>query len=585
MTEIEEVPVVIVGGGPVGLTASLLLSRLGVRHVLLESRPKTSPYPRAIGLSQRTMETFRMLGLEDTIATHAAPRHAYERTAWYTSLGGPTDLHSRQLATRYGWGGGPYAAEYAAASPSFYRMMAQVRLDPLLRTLAEEQAPGAVRFDFEVVGLAEDDSGVTVKYRGPDGESELRASYVLGADGGRTVANELGISYTGPTQLVNMVNVHFKANLADVTDREVMMSFFVNPDFGGSAGTGFIYHLGPWTEAGESEEWIFLFATLPDDPARFDEDAALTRLRRTLGVELLDLEVLTISHWQVQSVVADNYASGRTFLVGDAAHRVPPSGGLGLNTGIADVRNLCWKVALALAVPGSEPVLVSYEAERRPVAQTVAAISLAGFLDVVGLVDGALGIDPDQAPEIGWNNIRELSEPGGEGDKRRAALGEALESLDSKFHSYGAEVGYFYTTGAIQPASDAGDFDPQVYRASAAPGHHLPHFWLDSARDSSTVDLVQPEKFVCIVDAAETYWRATVAALPEQLRALIVVARVSGDSASPDHEVSWAVAREVGPDGAILVRPDGIVAWRWDDAADDSGNAIAAALTQLLGIG
>jgi len=582
----EQTDVIIVGGGPVGLTASLLLSQLGTAHIVYERHRGTSVYPRAVSLNQRTMEVYRGLGLHDELTAHAAPLFCHELTAWYTSLAGPTPLHGRLLGSRNGWGGGGYKAEYAAASPCTYRQLAQIRLEPLLRAHAETAPHARVHFAAEVVEIDQDGAGVKAVVEQDGVRRTVAGKYLIAADGGRTVAKQLNIGVSGPANLVDMVSVHFTADLSAWRDPRVMISWFINPDLGGSVGTGFLYPIGPWDDSGHSREWNFVFAMGADDPQRFDEDAARDRLLRTLGIEGLPVTVHSVSHWYIQSVVADRFRAGRCFLAGDAAHRVPPWGALGMNTGIGDVRNLCWKLAMALADPALEGLLDSYEPERRPVAQAVAANSLASFHSAVGVIDAALGLTVAQSPQDGWRNIEMLWLDGPDGDARRAAMDKAVRSLDLEFHAHGADCGFCYTRGAIQhmpPGAVTPDGDLITYRATTAPGHHVPHFWTGDAhaRELATVDLIRPGRFLLVVDEAAEHWRQSVSSLAGPLAGAIDVEQLTGAATSPDHPVTWGQLREVGGTGAILVRPDGIVAWRWMELPGDVNAELGHALDCL----
>lgn len=585
------VPVVIVGGGPVGLTASILLSRLGVDHVLLERHPSTSVHPKAVGLNQRTIEIFRHMGLQDVIAEHGAPPRTVARTAWYTSFGGPTPLHGRRIAIRDAWGGGEYEQEYAAASPCGYTMLPQIRLEPLLRMAALDHPRRAdLRFGATVTDI-DDPGGDTVRvgFRTADGTvGSVEAQYVIAADGGRTVGALVGIGDTGPTDLLDMVSAHFTADLSrHLPDEGCLIHWFVNPDHAGSIGSGYLYHLGPWDDQGRSKEWVFACAFLPTDPARFDESDMRSRIGRSLGIADLELDVHSISHWYIRSVVADRFRAGRVFLAGDAAHRIPPWGALGLNTGVQDVHNLTWKIATALADPTLASLLDSYEAERRPMALTVAANSLANFQSHGNVVDVALGLDPAQGPDHGWQALATLFADDPSGDAARARVERAMRVMDKEFHAHGAELGYYYSAGAVlrepeQPGGCVPD-DLEHYRPSAAPGHHLPHAWLDTHDGRmSTLDLVAPGRWMLLLDDAGA-WREALAGCTSPLAADVDIVELGTAPERYGRSADWARLREVGPSGALLVRPDSVVAWRSHDRPADPRAALDAALTQLAG--
>lgn len=574
----ETFPVVVVGGGPVGLTTSLLLSRYGVRHVLLERHQGTSIHPKAIGLNQRTNEIWRSLGLEEQILAAAAPPRTVGRTGWYTSLAGPTPLHGREIAIRDAWGGGRYAEEYAAASPASYTMLPQIRLEPVLRAAAEERAEADIRFGHTVIAIEQDDDGVTVTVEGPEGRFDVRAAYLVGADGGRTISDALGIGVTGPTNLVDMVSAHFSADLTQhLPNQECLIYWFINPDHGYSIGSGYLYHLGPWDEKGRSQEWVFACGFLADDPERFDEGAMRARLCDALGLPDLELELHSTSHWYIQSVVADRFREGRCFLVGDAAHRIPPWGALGLNTGAQDAHNLAWKLAAVLADERLAPLLDSYEAERRPIATTVAANSLHNFSSHGGVIDAALGIEPTLPAADGWARLEQLWSGTPEGAALQSSLADAVSYMDIEFHAHGVENGFAYVEGALAPDPDASPLpaDALVYRPTTRPGHHLPHVWLDLPDGrASTLDLVAPGRFALLVGTVGEQWRAALSALGgHPVTGLVDLVEVDSEA--------WAQVREVAADGAVLVRPDTVVAWRCESLPADSRAALAAAFTAI----
>jgi len=567
-------PVIIVGGGPVGLTTSLLLSDLGIPNVLFERHPGTSIHPKAVGLNQRTVEIYRRLGLEEQIRAAAAPPETVGRTGWYTSFAGPTDLHGREIAIRDAWGGGSYVEEYAAASPAAYTILPQIRLEPILREAADARAEATIRFGTPVTAIAQDDHSVTVTVG--DGE-RVRGSYLVGADGGKTVADELGIPMSGPTNLVDMVTAHFTADLSGlIPNSECLIYWFVNPDLGGSIGSGYLYHIGPW-EGGRSKEWVFACGFGPDDPDRFDENGMRARLMRSFGVESLELDLHSLSHWYIQAVVADRYRAGRCFLVGDAAHRIPPWGALGLNTGAQDADNLAWKLAAALRDPRLAPLLDSYETERRPIAEAVAASSLHNFSNHGDLIDTAIGLDE------GWPALADLWSGSPSGLARQAKLDEAVAYMDLEFHAHGAENGFAYAAGALAADSDARSLpkDTVTYHPTTRPGHHLPHVWLADAQGRvSTLDLAASGRFALLISTGAEHWRSAATSSAHPVATMVDVVEVGASLRDPDG--LWAACREVGADGAVLVRPDGIVAWRSHDLPADAAKALAAAFDEIL---
>ena len=243
----EYTPVLIVGGGPGGLTASLLLSRLGIRSILVERREGTSELPKAHILNQRTMEIFDVCGVADAVYEQGSPIEFMRRVAWYTSLTGPTELHGREIAQRPSWGGGPDAPAYALASPYRLTNLPQMRLEPILRCHAEAKDTAHLRFGHELVALVQDEESATATiFDGrADRHYEVRAEFVIGADGGRTVGDAIGAVLEGRRDLVKMVSSHVTADLGELNrDPAVCIFWFINPDHHGSIGSGVLVKMG-----------------------------------------------------------------------------------------------------------------------------------------------------------------------------------------------------------------------------------------------------------------------------------------------------------------------------------------------------
>lgn len=237
--------VAIIGGGPVGLVCSILLSLQGIGHVVFERQPDTSIHPKAVGLNQRTIEIFRKIGVEDEVLRQAAPQSMSERTAWYTSFG-PS---GREICARYAWGGGPYKEAFEKASPCRYALLPQIRLEPILKQRALQLNPDGIFYGHEVDGVEEKELDVVVHFHDRSKvETSTRqsvvATYALGTDGGRALADQLGIRMNGESDLVDMVTAHIRSPISKHRpDPSIFLHWFVSPELGGSIKTGYLYHI------------------------------------------------------------------------------------------------------------------------------------------------------------------------------------------------------------------------------------------------------------------------------------------------------------------------------------------------------
>lgn len=489
-----EVEVLIVGGGPVGLTARALLERWGVRVLLVERHREPSPFPRARLVNVRSMEIFRGLGLAAEISARAfAPE--YGRIRFRDTLRG------RDFATAAMTGIDAPVPE----SPVTGVVTSQDRLEPVL--LAGARSPAC--FGVELAGLTEEADGVVAALIGasPDGErTRLRARHVLAADGANsTVRRLLGIGVTGPGGMGGFTTVVFDADLRRwCADQPAGVYFTAHGLFAP------LYPEGGWA-------W---FVPTPADGPRADWPALLDR---ALGGGV-PADVVRIQHWETDAFVAERFRHGRILLAGDAAHAMPIVGGLGMNTGIADVHNLCWKLAGVLRGWAGPGLLETYEEERRPVAcrtlhQAVADTEL--MLDVQNRRRAQL--QPDRAApehvELPWS--------------------------ERYFAQLGLVLGVTYRSGAVLagegPAPEPLGAD---YVPSAEPGRRMPHLWL--ARDRSTLDTFGEWFTVLTPDPAAWARQAT----PWPVRV---------ESLPAEHAAFCGITAR----GALLVRPDGHVAARW----------------------
>ena len=577
-----EVEVLIIGGGGAGLTASMLLAQQGVDALLLSALPTTSILPKAHVLNQRAMEVLDDCGVADGIYAVGTPPEQLSHTAFYAGFRG-----GRVLSKQECWGGGGTDPDWVAASPKLTTNLPQIRLEPLLKARAEALSPGRVCFHHEVTALQQTDDCVLVEVLDhASGEAyEVTASWALACDGGRTVNPILGIELEGLTDLARTATLYVSADFSSfAADPDVLLRWVLCPEVGRMV---VMAPMGPTRWGAESEEWVIHINYDMDDDRAFDDDAVIADMRAALGIGDHPVDVHLISRWTIGGVLADRFREGRVLIAGDAAHRHPPTGGLGLTSAIADVQNACWKLAHVVRGTAGEDLLDTYEAERRPVYARNVQRSLDNAVGYIGIAEATGFIDTATTPAVRWERIeRFFGDDPADRDFHRAAI-EQMADQSQEFHEQDVEYGYRHRSAAVvaDGSPEPAEQDFRIFTPSTRPGHPLPHAWVedDRVQRCSTLDLVGVDRFVVIAGEDGQAWCDAAGKLAAELGIAIdahTIGHARGDLRDP--RLRWERVREFGAGGAVLVRPDRAIAYRSLAAVDDPEAELRRALHAVL---
>ncbi|MFE7193000.1 FAD-dependent oxidoreductase [Kitasatospora sp. NPDC057541] len=535
----DRVPVLIVGGSLVGLSASLFLGRLGVRHLLVEKHADTSHHPRGRGNNVRTMELYRVAGIEGAIreaASVLAPNHGILQAPSLT--GEEQEWLFREIDP---------GGRLARFSPSSWCLCSQNDLEPVLRRTARELG-AEIRFGTELVSFEQDADGVTALLRSRETGEErvVRAQYLIAADGPRSPARDrLGIGRSGKGELFHNVSITFRAKrLAEaVGDRHFIACYLTNPEADGAL-----------LPVDNREEWVFHAPWHPElgEPLEAFTDARCARhIRAAVGMPELDVEVTGKAPWHAAERVAERYSGGRVFLAGDSAHEMSPTGAFGSNTGIQDAHNLAWKLAAVLCGWAGPGLLETYGHERRPVAQVTSERASA--------------------------RSAEHSHPGY----------AVVPGVGRQAGVLAVALGYRYREGAVLGTDPAGPVVPESFESTGEPGSRAPHQWLLRAGVRlSTLDLYE-QAMVLLTGSAGTAWQDAARRAADRLAVPLDAYRIgdgADDDLAPEPGADFAALHGIRPDGALLVRPDGFVAWRSEHPADDPEAAVEHALRTVLSL-
>jgi len=508
---IDRTSTLIVGGSLVGLSAAVFLAAQGVPTTLVERHSGSALHPRAIGYTTRTMELFREVGIELPPSSQGGP----PRRARVESLAG-------QWFEEYPWSPpSSSTADAAAYSPARASAIAQDALEPILRKRAVELG-AQLHLGTELLSYNDTGDGVTATLRRRVDGTEycINADYLIAADGADSgIRTTLGITRTGRGLLSVQRSILFRAPELEHYLRQGIVQFEIEQP-------GVDAFLTTYSDG----RWVLM---LKDD-VDLSEDQQRSVIRRATGIHDLDIELITTGRWELSALIADQFSCGRIFLVGDAAHQLPPNrGGYGANTGIGDAHNLAWKIA-AVHTGRSEPGLLdTYDTERRPVAwlrheQIFARADYKAYIDT----------------------------PTGESD--------VIDDI-------AMELGQLYR--CLAPADDRAQLPdartPDEW--AGQPGTRAPHVWITPER--STLDYFGRDWTLITVSDA---WRSAVQSVSGQLGLHV---QMLCPTESTDLLDAITTAYGLGPGGAALVRPDGYVAWRAVTAPTNRTATLATVLT------
>ena len=531
MTDDKQVPVLIIGAGPVGLGTAIQLGRRGIDCVVVEQGDGTIYHPRANTVNSRTMEFCRQWGIADAVRNAGAPADFSQDILYLTGMQGYPIAHIERPA--YG-GDKPLPT-----TPERSQRCNQLFFDPVLRTLVESFPSVELRYqtrfeDFEITG----DGGVhaTVRDLESDTTEIVQAQYLVSCCGGNSmVPNAIGSSMEGRHGLFHSLNVFLR-----------IPEFWSHHPQGNMAFYFFVGNEGPARSLIELDGKELWRLGLSDRQQRFDiEKTDIDGIIRDVIGHEVPHELISALPWTCHSIVADKWIEGPVYLAGDAVHQHSPAGGFGMNTGMGDAYSLGWILAAQIEGWGGPGLAAAYQAERRPVAQRNVRAATKNIEDRY----------EDADPVV-------LRADSDEGAAARQKLGDRIvREKTHQFVSHGIALGYIYEASPIicadgtpPPPDSIGDYTP-----TSRPGSRAPHAWIDE--DRSTIDLFG-DGFTLLRfsgDDAGNGLAAAAAAVGMPFQSITV----------DDAEVAALYERNF-----VLVRPDGHVAWRSDTPPDDPARVI-----------
>jgi putative polyketide hydroxylase len=530
-----EVPVLIVGGSLVGMSAALLLGHHGVPALVVEHHRGTAIHPRAAMITQRTMEVFRTVGVEQIVMKKSDEQFVQDGAIMAVET-----LAGKELA----WFIANLNEGVRDVSPSSRIFITQSLLEPLLKSRAEELG-AQLRFATEMTSFEEDATGVTAQIRERDTgkTSTVRARYMIAADGSHShIRERLGIRMLGRGVFSKSITIYFRGDVAPLLrGRNLSVMYVLN-----STLSGFFRIEKPFTSGFLAVHWLGDPQNPVTDVSKdLTNERALELLYAGLGTRDIPITIENVMQWDATADTAERFQQGRIFLAGDAAHVMPPSGGFGGNTGVQDAHNIAWKLALVLKGAAGPALLSTYDLERRPAAAFTVEQAYSRYVT-------------RSAPYLRSDDLQAIQ------------------------NDLNIELGYCYHSQAVIPENIADGIPHENPRESKGkPGTRAPHVSLERDGEMiSTLDLFR-RNFALLAGPEGDAWRKSGRTIARDLGVTLDVYVIDAEGPH-DPAGTFSSAHGIARSGAVLVRPDGFVAWRSRNSDGASPESLARTLASLL---
>jgi len=566
----------------------LLKDVTGLKGIVVAAATGTAETPRAHITNMAALECLRDIELEDAFLNVATPNENMEHTRWCPSMAG------EEFARIHSWGNDPNRhGDYDAASPCKHVDIPQTELEPILVKYATHHG-FHYRWDTSFISFERktEDCIITEVCDNLTNHSyKIRSKYLFGCDGGRSpVMKQLNIPFIKQPGQGLAINILVRCDLSHLVQfRMGNLHWCVQPDrehppWGMSS---LVRMVKPWNE------WMFI--VFPDPTADMSKqnpsmDEYLTRCKEWIGDDSIPAEIINVSKWYINEMVAELYTDGYNIhCLGDAVHRHPPFNGLGSNTCIQDAYNLAWKIAYVERGLANKDLLSSYSPERQPVGLSVVTRANQGLRDHTPVWKQLGMLEPTLEERKAVFNG--LSEPTAKGQAKRKALQAAIQGTSNEFHGLGIEMNQRYESSAVYLEDEKESRPPlpqlRNHEITTYPGSRLPHAWLNfrvPGKRFSTQDVAGKRKFCVLTGLTGQAWKDAAVKVGDALGLEINAYSIGWQADFEDVYGDWARRSEIEEDGCVLVRPDRFVAWRSISMIENCEERLLRVLKEILAL-